>query len=179
MKRTVFWALVLFLALQVSAFAAGQVKIGVVDTGKVFSESEPGKDAFGKLKAKFETMTKDLERQKKEVTKLREDLQKQGLVLSLEAKQDKELEFKRKVRDFQDTSQAYQQKFAMEKGRLSEPILKLLVEVVKDYGIKNGFTMLVDKNARVSGLLFNDPAIDVTDKITAELNSAWKTKGNK
>jgi hypothetical protein len=68
-------------------------------------------------------MRADLERQKKDIEKMREDLQKQGMVLSMEAKQEKDLQFKRRVRDFQDTQAGYEQKIKAAEAQALGPRL--------------------------------------------------------
>lgn len=175
MKKVLLTVVVLLLGLQLAAVAE-PLRIGVVNSGKVFENSEPGSAALEQLQNKFQSMTQDLQRMRDEVTALREELQSQGLALSMEARQDKELEFRRKMRDFQDTSQAYQQKFKVEEAQLSEPILALLQEVIVQFGKDNGYDLLLDTNARVSGLLYNSEAVDVTDQVTQALNQAWRQR---
>ena len=68
-------------------------------------------------------MKAELDKRKAVIEKLRDALQKQGLVLSQEAKLDKELEYKRKVRDFQDLLQSFQRKTKAEEARLTQPII--------------------------------------------------------
>ncbi|SDN67104.1 periplasmic chaperone for outer membrane proteins Skp [Desulfonauticus submarinus] len=157
--------------------AMAATKIGVVDMQKVISQSEPGQQALAKLKKKTKGMKADLDKQKKELQALREELQKQALVLSQEAKQDKELEFRKKVRDYQDTWQAYQRKIKLEEQKLSRPIIQLLAEVIKNYAKKNGYTAIWDM--RASGLLYANEKVNITNEIMAELNKAWKKKYGK
>lgn len=153
---------------------AAEVKLGYIDLKEVIAKSEPGKKAMAELKKKFDGMKQNLDKQKKELDALQANLQKQSLVLSQEAKLDKELEFKRKVRDFQDLYQNYQVRMKQDEQRLSEPILRELVTIIKNYGKKHNYTMLFDSNN--SGLIYADEAIDLSDKIIFELNSAWKKR---
>lgn len=173
--RTFYGALIMVLLLLPVA-AAAQTKIAVVDMHAVIAESEPGIQAMDELRNRFQTMKSELDQENEAITKLREELQRQSMVLSQEAKQDKELEYRRKVRDFQDQFQAFQMKIKAEEDRLSEPILELLVEVIQEYGRKNNITMIIDGTA--AGLLYADDAVIVTERIIQELNQAWRTKKN-
>ena len=103
---------------------------------------------------------------------LKDELQKQSMMLSQEAKLDKEAQYKRKVRDFQDMGQSYQRKLQQAEQSLSKPIIDKLLEVIQDYGKKNGFTAIFDKQA--SGLVFSQDNVDVTSAIIAELNKAMR-----
>jgi outer membrane protein len=182
MRKALISTLVVALAVLGAslAAAAGPAKIGVVDMAEVYKNSEPGQAAMQQIKTKFDGMNAELERKKKEVAKLQEELEKQGMALSLEARQDKDLELRRKMRDYNDTAQAYQQKLQLEEGRLNEPIIKLLQDVVKDFGTKHGFTLIMEKSSRFgSSIVFNDPAVDVTTQVRDELNKAWKARPKK
>ncbi len=170
-------SLSVLLTLFITSLALAETKIGVVDMQKVLSQSEPGQQALKQLKQSTKGMREDIEKQKKELQTLREELQKQSLVLSQEAKQDKELEFRKKVRDYQDTVQAYQRKLKLEEQKLSKPIIQLLAKVIKDYAKKHGYTAIWDM--RASGLLFATEKVDITNEIMAELNKAWKKEAKK
>ncbi|TVQ98513.1 MAG: OmpH family outer membrane protein [Desulfovibrionales bacterium] len=159
-------------------FAAGtawaQTKIGIVDMQAVIAESVPGEQAMGELRTRFETMKEELDKQNEAITKLRDELQRQSMVLSQEAKQDKELEYRRVVRDFQDQFQAFQTKMRTEEDRLSEPILELLIKVINDYGERNNFTLIMDGTS--AGLVYADDAVIITDAVKEELNKAWQAR---
>ncbi|PTN38892.1 OmpH family outer membrane protein [Desulfonatronum sp. SC1] len=164
----------LLLMIGVSAPAWAQVKVGILDMQAIIAESVPGQEAMSELRTRFESMKGELDTQNETITKLRDELQRQSMVLSQEAQQDKELEYRRKVRDFQDQFQAFQVKMKTEEDRLSEPILDLLLEVINTYGKQNKFTMIIDGNA--SGLVYADDAVVITDAVKEELNKAWRAR---
>ena len=171
MRRILFAVLVLVFAFQTPAFAAPQ-KIAVTSMAKLIKESEIGQEAQKKMEKKFASAKTQLETKQKELESLKQALQKQSLVLSLEAKQDKELEFKRKVRDFQDLTQATQRKMQIEQKKVGTPVLELLQKVVNEYGKKNGYTAIYDKKS--SGFLYVDETIDITNQLMLEMNRAFR-----
>lgn len=164
--------LTFLLVLCCSLTASAEMKIGFIDMKAVIAKSEAGSKAMEKLKVEFKDMKENLDAQKKSLDALKDELQKQSMMLSQEAKQDKEAQYKRKVRDFQDMGQNYQRKLQQEEQTLSKPIIEKLLEIIKDYGKKNGFTAIFDKQA--SGLLFHQESVDVTDPIISELNKAMR-----
>ncbi len=170
---------VLFLALLVFLFSSdalsAEMKIGVINMEAVAKNSEPGREALDKLQGEFKEMKTELDKRKAEIEKLLDALQKQSLVLSQEAKLDKELEYKRKVRDFQDLLQSFQRKTKTEEARLTQPIIEMMLDVIRDYAKDNGYTMIVDGKA--GGLLYADDTVDITNKIIVEVNKAWRKKG--
>ena len=168
---------VLAVLLLSPAVLAAETKVGVINMEVVAKNSEPGREAMEKLQAEFKEMKSELDERKAGIEKLRDALQKQGLVLSQEAKLDKELEYKRNVRDFQDLLQSFQRKTKAEEARLTQPIIQMMIEAIQDYGRKNGYTMIVDGKA--GGLLYANDTVDITNKIIVEVNKAWRKKGKK
>ena len=152
--------------------AGAETKIGFVDMKAVIAKSEPGSKAMEQLKTQFKDMKDNLDAQKKSLDTLTDELQKQSMMLSQEAKLDKEAQYKRKVRDFQDMGQNYQRKLQQAEQNLSKPIIDKLLQVIQDYGKKNGFTAIFDKQA--SGLIFSQDSVDLTGAITADLNKAMR-----
>ena len=151
---------------------AQDMKLGVVDLQQVMEKSEPGQKAIKQLQSEFTEMKDELDKKKAAIDQLRQELQKQSLVLSQEAQLDKETEYKQKVRDFQDLYQNYQRKMQLKEEKLREPIIKKLISIIRDYGSANGYTLIMDK--KNSGVIYNSDAIEITKPVIAELNKAWK-----
>jgi len=160
--------------LCLSLTAGAETKIGFVDMKTIITKSEPGSKAMEQLKVQFKDMKDTLDAQKKSLDTLKDELQKQSMMLSQEAKLDKEAQYKRKVRDFQDMGQNYQRKLQQAEQNLSKPIIDELLKLIQDYGKKNGFTVIFDKQA--SGVIFSQDSVDVTNVIIAELNKAMRGK---
>jgi outer membrane protein len=154
--------------------AAADTKIGFVDMKAVIAKSEPGAKAMEQLKSQFKDMKDNLDTQKKSLDTLRDELQQQSMMLSQEAKIDKEAQYKRKVRDFQDMGQSYQRKLQQAEQTLSKPIIDKLLEVIRDFGKRNGYTAIFDKQA--SGLVYSQDSVDLTNTVIAELNKAMRGK---
>lgn len=154
--------------------ASAETKIGFVDMKAVIAKSEPGMKAMESLKTQFKDMKTNLDAQKKSLDTLKEELQKQAMMLSQEAKMEKETQYKRKVRDFQDMGQNYQRKLQQAEQNLSKPIIEKLLAILQEYGKKNGYTAIFDKQG--SAIMYHEANADVTNDIIAELNKAMRGK---
>lgn len=170
--RSVIFSLLFLLAL--CSVAQAEAKIGFVDMKAVIATSEPGVKAMESLSSQFKDMKTSLDAQKKTLDALRDELQKQAMMLSQEAKTEKENQYRRKVRDFQDLAQTHQQKLQQAEQSLSQPIIDKLLEILQDYGKKNGYTAILDKQG--GAVMYNTPESDLTDAIVAELNKAMRGK---
>ncbi|MBG0777092.1 MAG: OmpH family outer membrane protein [Desulfovibrionaceae bacterium] len=160
--------MILALLILLPSTAMAETKFAVIDMETVIRTCEPGQKALDTLKQRFQTMKADLDKEQGEIQAMREELNKQSLVLSAEAKQDKEIEFKRRVRDYQDMLQNYQRKIKTEESRLSKPIVEMVVKAIKEYGKANGYTAIVD--AHNSGIVYFSEAADITKLIIVEIN---------
>jgi outer membrane protein len=172
MIRKIIPLLAALLLISAPAFAAG--KIGVLNVQEVLKKSEPGQQAMQSLQEQFKDMKDRLDTEKADIEKMREELQKQGMVLSQQAKMDKEIEFKRRIRDFQDEVQNFQRKTKAEEQRLSVPIIETIMEVVDQFGKDNGYDLILDGNA--AGVMFVNEPVNVTNQVIVEVNKSWRSK---
>jgi len=83
------------------AARAAEFKIGFVNLQQAVSEVDEGKAARDALKKEFEQKQKTLDDKQNELKRLKEDLEKQMVVMSEEAKREKAMEFERKVNEMQ------------------------------------------------------------------------------
>ncbi len=172
MRQSILFACCIVL-FATSALAAGP-KIGVANFQKIIAKSEPGQKAMQTLRDKFKNEKAKMEKQKEDIEKLQQELQKQEYVLSQEAKEDKQLAYKRKVRDFQDMYRSLQRKIKLEEQKLSQPVVKLIAEIIGKYGKEKGYTIISD--AQTSGLIYVDKKIDITDALLVEVNRTWRAQ---
>mgnify|MGYP006278120207 CR=1 FL=1 len=153
---------------------AKDTKVGVVDLQKIMEKSEPGQKAIEKLQSEFTEKKSELDSRKAAIDELRSELQKQSMVLSQEAQEEKAAEYRQKVSEFRKLYQKHQRRMQQKEAELREPIIEMLVEIIREYGRENDYTLLMDKNN--SGVIFNDQAIEITDAILSEFNKAWKDR---
>lgn len=155
---------------------AQEPKIGLVDLQYILEKCAPGQKAIEQLQQEFQGMQQTLDQRKSELDALREELQKQSLILSQEAQSDKETEFRQKMQDFQKLYQDYQRRMQAKEQELREPIIDKLVEVIQDYGQKNEFDMVLDKQN--SGIVYNTPELEITEPVLDLLNQKWQTEND-
>ncbi|QJB57585.1 OmpH family outer membrane protein [Pseudodesulfovibrio sp. zrk46] len=169
MKKVLFLAVVLLLCMQTVAFA--ESKIGAVSMQGVLVNCDYGKAMEARMKAKFEPLQKELEKEAAAIQKLESELKNQDLALKLEAKQDKQREYRRKVRDHQDSAVAFRQKLQAETQKLQQPILEKIIKVINEYGKANGYSMILEMRGVT---LFVSDAVDITNNVVDELNKLKK-----
>lgn len=170
MKR--LWiGLVVLLVMVASPVVAAEMKIVYVDLQKALIECDAGKSAkvsMGKKVKEFQTTAQERQQSLKN---LNEELEKKKLMLSADAKAQKERDYQQQAKDFQRFVKDAQEELQREEARLGRSILEGLGKVIKDLGDKEGYTLVLERS---NGVLYADEAIDVTDQVVAEYNKVYK-----
>ena len=164
------WA-VATVALVVGGIVAGLVattdaagtRIGYVDVQRVIVRSVAGVAAREQLEREKVVMQKDVDNRRTEVDKLREEMEKKGLVLSAEARREKEETFQRKVRDLRRLAEDLEKELQKKEQLATQRILQELTGVIEKMGKERGFLLIVER--RSGGVIYGDPEADVTDEV--------------
>ena len=164
---------VMFLGVG-QTFAADQVcKIGLIDMEKFQQKSVAFQRIKLKLERKFENLKKKLDAEKKEVMKLEEELKKQSLMLSLDAKEDKRRELERKKRYYKYLYNEFSQEMKEAEQDAKRMVSNEIEKIVEKIGRAQGYTIILER--RTLGLIYYEDSIDITDQVVAAYD---KMKGS-
>ena len=148
---------------------AADLRIAVVDMQRALNECEAGKRAKDQVKAKFEKSQDDLKRQREDLDRRKEEYERKATVLKEEERRNLEkdlearsLEFKRKFEDFQ-------RDLKRTDAELTSTIVEDLYGVVREYGAKNTYSLVLEASS--GALLYGDNALDITDEIVKIYNA--------
>ena len=161
-----------FCLLMANMALAAELKIGYVDMREIATNSEPAKKAKTTMTAKFGAEKDKLEKQGKDLQKQADALKNPGNQ-TREALDQKRSEFIRKKQDLDQKAREFSAKVEKEDVQLRNELLDVVFKAAKDFAVKKGITYLVDAN---SGILYADPAMDVTKEFMEEVNRQWKEK---
>jgi outer membrane protein len=159
------------LASAMSALAwAGEVKIAAVDRAKVLKESQAGKKATATLQDFVKARKNIVDMEEADLVKMSEDYNKQAAVLSSEARKEKEENFSKKRVGLQRKAGELEREVQVKQRELAEIYNKQFEEVVKAIAEKEKFVLVVDSSLS----LYNNSAIDITDRVTKEMDKVIK-----
>jgi outer membrane protein len=161
---SIFFVLCTFLNLQ----AADVVKIGLVDFQKVLDNSTAGKAAQAEINKKGETMEAEIRKMGEEVEALKNNLEREALVMSREAKEEKERELRIKISDLRVLQNRHMQTFQETERELVQKIQKEVMDLVREIGAKEGYQLILER--RESGAVYFINSMDITDQIIAAYN---------
>jgi len=156
-------ALTLLLGGHVTRSDAAGTRIGYVDVQRVIVRSVAGVAAREQLEKDKVAMQKDVDNRKIEVDKLREEMEKKGLVLSAESRREKEETLQRKVRDLRRLAEDLEKELQKKEQAATQKILQELTGIIEKMGKERGFLLIVER--RSGGVIYGDPEGDVTDEV--------------
>lgn len=163
------------LALVPLQTRAADPKIAVVDLYKAISETEDGRKAKEQLESYFNKKQKKLDAKSEQLKEKMEDLKKKEKILD-KKDYEKEVEaLQEEIIALQNTYADYQKKVLNKEMKLTEPILAKLEDILKRIGQKEGYTVILRKEA----VAWAPNYTDITDKVIQEYNkepSAFKSK---
>lgn len=170
MKRIV--GALLTLVLVAAPALAADTKIGYVDLQKALNTSEAGKAAKERISKKVKEYEGTIDTRQKEIKKLKEELEKQAMLLSEDARGAKERDYQQKVKEFQRFTKDIQEELQQKDNEYTKQILEELFKVIKDVGEKEGYTMILEQSE--SSILYADEKVNLTDKVIKAFDAKKK-----
>ena len=168
--RNVVSVFTLFLfSLCGTAFGAEVAKIGIIDFQRVIDTSNAGKRSSVEIKSQGMKMEQVLKEKEAEVEELKKTLEQKALVMSQEAREEKERSLRIKMNDLRSLQKRYLDILKELNLKLSNRIKKDVFQIVEDIGKQGGYLLILEH--RLGGVVYAPNAIDITDKVIEEYNS--------
>ena len=167
-KISILFALILCFAFQSNGLAADATKVAIVDLQRCMRESNEGKRLTESLKTKADAMQQRYNKAYKDVNDLSKEIEKQSLMLSLEAKASKQSELDKKKRDLTYLEQDLEEEQTAAQQSATQSLLKDIYTVCESIAKQQGFDLVIEKST--SGIIYTSSALDVTDQIIKEYN---------
>jgi len=119
-----FWLVLISLALSWTvASAQDRVKVGFIDIQRAISESQPGKRAREKFQAQVKKVESELLKEKIELERLKNDLDKKGSVLKEDERRSLETDLQKRFVNYQRSMSDFQQELRQKEGEMTGDIL--------------------------------------------------------
>ena len=172
-KATLILAVLSLLAsLAPTPTRAEDLKVGWVDTARIFESYKVAQDAQKQFDRDVESWNRDLSDLKNDIAKLKQELENQSLVLSDAKRREKEASLARKQSDYQSQVDAIWGPKGRASTRNSE-LMKTVLDKVKlaldDLAQKENYTLILD--ATGDRVLYSVKSYDLTQKVLDKLNT--------
>ncbi len=154
----------LVFCLQNQSVWAEGVKIGVLNMKRLQQNSVTFQTIREGLKKKFNDLQKKLDAERAQIGKIEEELQKQSMMLSLDAKEDKEMELGKRTRHYKYMYGEVTQEMKDAEFEATRKVGKEIEKIVEKMAQKEGYTLILEEGA--VGIIYYNSTIDVTDRVT-------------
>lgn len=160
----------------VGTLMAEEVKMGYIDTVKIFAEYKETIEAEEIYKKEVEAWKKRATEMEQEIAQLREEIQSQSLMLSEEKLAEKKLTLEQQFKEYQqymtdifgDEGEA-----ARRNKELTQPIVEKINVVIAEIAEDEAYTIIFD--AAQANIVYAKKALDLTDRVLEELSKQLET----
>jgi outer membrane protein len=174
MRRTAVWWTATGLALVMSVggavWAQAQApapgsngRVAIVDVQRILARSVAGTAAREQLEKDKAAMQRQLDGQKTELEKMRDELEKKGQLLSVDARREKQEAMERKVRDVRRLVDDLQAQLQKKEDALLQKVLQDVAGLIQRLGKDRGFSVVLERQR--AGVLYNSNDADLTDEV--------------
>jgi outer membrane protein len=160
-----------------TAAVPAPVRVGFVDIQRVLARSSAGVAAREQLEKEKAAMQRQVDAQRGEIEKLRDELEKKGQLLSVDARREKQEQLERKVRDARrlvdDLQGTLQKKEEALLAKVLQDVSGLIQKVSKD----RGYGLVLERQR--SSILYATPESDLTDDVLRAYDDETKKAAGK
>src|SRR5215510_7990885 len=150
----------------VASPAWAELKIGVVDYGRLVEESPQAKAALDSIRNEFTPRQRDLQTQQVSLKSKEDRLQKDGATMTPEQRASMEKDLRDGAREFQRKQSEVQDDFNARRNEEMSRLQKTLIEQVRVYAKAQNFDLVI-----ADGVIYTTPTIDITPAILAQLQA--------
>lgn len=155
------------LALGCTTLAsAAELRIGFVNTDRIFKEAATAKAAQSKLEQEFSRREREVEGLGAQLKSASEKLEKDAPTLSDSQRATRQRQLVELDRDFQRKRREFQEDLAQRKNEELQLVLERANRVIKQVAETEKYDLIMQEAVYVN------PKLDITDKVLSGLNNA-------
>ena len=170
-------ALLALAAVLVAAFAGAvparaDLRIGYIDSAKIFQEYKDAQEAQARFDRQVQGWRDEAAEKEKLVTQLRAEVRDQAPILSTLKRQEKEEALQRAVSDYERFVQEIwgpQGRASQENERATGGVVNEIRSIVEKIAIDKNLNLVLDSAGGF--LIYADKSLDLTSQVITELNA--------
>lgn len=157
------WILAAMLAALALGASAAELKVGFVNTERVFREAAPAKRAQQKLEREFAARNAELATLEKKGRDLQAELERDNVTMSESARRDKERQLADISRDFQRKQREIREDLNLRRNEELASVQERATRVINQIATEEHYDLIVQE------AVFAASRIDITDKVIKAL----------
>ncbi len=156
--------------LLVSAPAWADLKIGFVNYAMLMQQSPQAKAVLAALQREFQPKLSEINSEQQRLRNQEDQLQRNGATMTADARNAAEQSLRDGQRELTEKEQDYQDDLQARQNQEMSAVAKVVVEQVQQYAQAQRFDLVL-----ADGVIFANPAIDITQPILAALQATAGT----
>jgi outer membrane protein len=163
------WYIGAFLAMTIFAAspAHAELRLAYVDVQRALNECDAGKKAKAEFQGRVSTLESRLQRQQSEVQSLKDQIEKKGMLMNPDQRQNLQDQYVTKAKNFERDWKDSKDELQAKDQEITAKIVHDLAQVIRTIGERDGYTMVMEKGS----ILWGAPGIDITDAVIRSYNS--------
>lgn len=150
-------------ALLVAGEAAAELKVGYVNTQRIFRDAPAAQKAGKKLEGEFARRDQDLQKMSKQLQGLQENLEKNSVTMAETERRAKEKEFGELSREFQRRQREFREDLNLRQNEENAAVIEKANKAIKQIADAEKFDLILQDVVWVS------PRLDITDRVIKAL----------
>lgn len=154
----------LMSALSLTAVQAAELKVGYVNTQRIFRDAPAAQKAAKKLESEFSKRDQELQRMAKQLQGLQENLEKNSVTMSEGERRSKEKEFGELSREFQRRQREFREDLNLRQNEENAAVIEKANRAIKQIAESDKYDLILQDVVWVS------PRLDITDRVIKALS---------
>ena len=163
-KKIAALLVALMAVLPVAQAVATEMKIGYVNTQRIFRDAPAAQKAAKKIETEFSKRDQDLQRIAKQLQSMQEALEKNAVTMSETDRRNKERELNDLSRDFQRKQREFREDLNLRQNEENAAIIEKANKAIKQIAEAEKYDLIVQDVVWVS------PKLDITEKVIKSLS---------
>ncbi|MBK8522686.1 MAG: OmpH family outer membrane protein [Betaproteobacteria bacterium] len=151
-------------ALPVAQAMAAEMKIGYVNTQRIFRDAPAAQKAAKKIEAEFSKRDQELQRMAKQLQSLQEGLEKNAVTMTDSDRRNKERELNDLSRDFQRKQREFREDLNLRQNEENAAIIEKANKAIKQIAEADKYDLIVQD------VVWVNPKLDITEKVIKSLS---------
>lgn len=174
MKKNLFLSVIISVIVLWYNAALGEdlKRIGVINLQRCVRESKEGRKVFEALRKKKAELQKELSKKERELLELRKEFNKQAMMLTMDAQEDKKKIIERRTRELEYLLKDFNEEMRRNQEKEQKRIVEELMEIIEKIGSEGNYLLILEK--RAGGVLYWDKAFDLTDNVVKAYDQTKK-----
>ena len=161
-----------------SASAQAVPKFAYLNSQLILAEAPGRAEAQAQFEREMGTFRQKVQQMGDSLNAMMADYNKQEVVLSPAAREQKQKAIRAREEDYQKRTQQMQQQAEQRNVELMQPIMEQIQKIIDEIRAEENYTMIFDVGASGGGVVAADRNLDITPRVIARMKAAGVARGN-